>query len=110
MGKISSDFSDVIILTEEDYRTQDLNNINIDIKSGINKNFTEVKAEALSSSSKNVFIKINDRENAIKKAISIATYGDVIVMTGKGHEKSLARGNKEYPWNEKETINKFLNK
>ena len=110
MGKISSDFADVIILTEEDYRTEDLNKINIDIKSGINKNFNEVKAEALSSSSKNVFTQINDRENAIKKAISIATYGDAIVITGKGHEKSLARGNKEYPWNEKVTINKFLNK
>lgn len=110
MGKISSDFSDVIILTEEDYRTEDLNKINIDIKSGINRNFTEVKAEALSSISKNVFTQINDRENAVKKAISIAKNGDVIVMTGKGHEKSLARGNKEYPWNEKETINKFLKK
>ncbi|MDP3974488.1 MAG: UDP-N-acetylmuramyl-tripeptide synthetase [bacterium] len=108
MGKISSDFADVIILTEEDYRTEDLNRINIDIKSGINKNFTEVKAEALSSSSKNIFTQINDRENAIKKAISIATEGDIIVITGKGHEKSLARGNKEYPWNEKETIKKFL--
>lgn len=108
MGKVSSNFSDVIILTEEDYRTEDLNKINIDIKSGINKNFTEIKEEALLSSSKNVFTQINDRENAIKKAISVATRGDIIVITGKGHEKSLARGNKEYPWNEKETIKKFL--
>ena len=110
MGKISSDFSDVIILTEEDYRTEDLNKINRDIKSGINKNFTELNENFLNDKSKHVFSLINERENAIKKAISIVTSGDIVVFTGKGHEKSLARGNKEYPWNEKETINKFLNK
>ena len=108
MGKISSDFSDVIILTEEDFRTENLNKINSDIKSGMNRNFTEVKEDSINNKSKNVFTQINERESAIKKAISIATSGDIVVFTGKGHEKSLARDNKEYPWNEKAVINKFL--
>lgn len=110
MGKISSDFSDVIILTEEDFRTEDLNKINADIKSGINGDFTEIKEDSLNIKSKNVFTQINDRETAIKKAISVAGSGDILVFTGKGHEKSLARGNKEFSWNEKDVINKFLKK
>ena len=110
MGKISSDFSDVIILTEEDFRTENLNKINSDIKSGMNRNFTEVKEDSINNKSKNVFTQINERESAIKKAISISGSGDIVVFTGKGHEKSLARGNKEYPWNEKDVINKFLKK
>ncbi len=108
LGKISSEYSDVIILTEEDYRTEDLNKINEEIETGINKGLNLIKPEDLNKKSRNVYSKITDRQQAIKKAISIAVDGDVLLFTGKSHEKSLARGKKEYPWSESDTIKKFI--
>jgi len=51
---------------------------------------------------------IIDRQEAIMKACSIARLGDVIVLTGKGHEMSLNRDGKEYHWNDKEEVLKIL--
>ena len=41
-------------------------------------------------------------------AVSIAKKGDIIVLTGKGHEQSLARGKKEYSWDEYRAVRKAL--
>lgn len=88
MGKISAKYSDLIILTEEDFRTEDLNKICGQIGSGIK----EIGKK---------YMVIENRNQAIKKAVALAKKDDVIVITGKGHEQSLCRGNKEYPWDEK---------
>lgn len=94
MGKASSRFSDYIILTEEDYRTEDPNLICQQISSGILKN--------------KPFEVIIDRERAIRKGLSIAKKEDIVVVTGKSHEKSICRGHTEFPWNENEAISKAL--
>lgn len=94
MGEVSDRFSDYIILTEEDYRTENVLNIINQIVSGIkNKNKFEI---------------IVNRQKAILKAISIAKKGDVVVLTGKSHEKSLCRGKIEYPWSEYKAVEKAL--
>ena len=36
--------------------------------------------------------------------------GDVVILTGKSHEKSLARGDKEYPWDEYVSVMEALRK
>jgi len=101
----------LIIVTEEDYRTEDLNKINRDIISGIKKNkFKYKKPTDLTRNSAKVFTIITDRESAIKKAINIAKKNDIVLLTGKSHEKSITRGNKDYPWNEKNIVFKYLNK
>lgn len=95
MGKVSATYSDVIILTEEDYRTEDLYKICEQIGKGIKfvgKSYTIIEK----------------RGDAIEKAIKMSRTGDVIVLTGKAHEKSLCRGTKEYPWNEKDEVNKLV--
>jgi UDP-N-acetylmuramoyl-L-alanyl-D-glutamate--2,6-diaminopimelate ligase len=102
MGEASSRYSDVIILTEEDYRTEDPLIICEQIEKGINKAFTKVKE--IKSDQKNVYTIIIDRQAAINNAIKIAEQGDLIIITGKGHEKSLCRGKKEYPWSDKKAV------
>jgi len=94
MGKISGQYAKKIILTEEDYRTEDPVKICKQIASGISEKKYEI---------------IVDRQEAIKKAISLAKSGDTVVITGKGHEKSLCRGKKEYPWNDQLAVFKVLN-
>ena len=93
MGEASDKFSDIIILTEEDYRTEDPQLICQQITSRIkNKNYQIIL----------------NRQRAINKAMKTAKRNDVVVITGKGHENSLCRGKIEYPWNEYEAVKKAL--
>ena len=95
MGEISGRFADFIILTEEDYRTEDPNKICQEVASGIkNKNYQV----------------IIDRKKAIEKALKMAKKGDVVIFTGKAHEKSLCRGKTEYPWDEYRAVEIGLKK
>jgi UDP-N-acetylmuramoyl-L-alanyl-D-glutamate--2,6-diaminopimelate ligase len=93
MGEASAKYSDDIFITEEDYRTEDLKKICEQIGSGIkNKNYKIIL----------------DRQTAINEAIKIAKAGDVVVLTGKAHEKSLCRGKTEEPWDEYAAVKKAL--
>ena len=49
--------------------------------------------------------KIPDRGRAIWYAINkIAQRGDTVVICGKGHEKSMAYKNVEYPWSDRKAV------
>lgn len=111
MGEMSGKWADAVIITEEDYRTEDPEKIARQIAEGLEKNdFTYTKDFA---GEKKTYAVIIDRKSAIEKAISIAQKGDVIILTGKGHEQSLCRGTIEYPWDDRKetlkTVNKVLN-
>lgn len=110
MGKESATFADLVILTEEDYRTEDPHNICDQIAEGLySKQFTHVSPEVFGKNLKEFTILI-DRQKAINKAIRIAKPGDTVILTGKGHEKSLCRETKEYPWSEHEAVKVALSK
>jgi len=100
MGRYAAQHADVIILTEEDYRTEPLENIFNNIEAGIKKEKHHEKDVG--------YFCIPNRLNAIKKAISLARKDDLILLTGKGHEKSLARGKHEDDWYEYDAIDKAL--
>lgn len=94
-GKIAAEYCDEIILTNEDPYDEKPETIMNDIASG----FSQIL------NSKSEIIKIIDRKEAIKKAISDARSGDTIIITGKGSEPSMAiAGNKKIPWSDKEII------
>jgi len=96
MGKIASQYADIIILTSEDPRSEDPTLIIEDISSGIGE--------------KKEIYKITDRTKAIEKAVTLAKKGDLILTTGKGHEKSMNLGNGEVPWSDKKEILRILKK
>lgn len=95
MGKISSEYSDVIILTAEDPRSEKIKDINAQIKLGI-RNF------------KGELLELNDRQEAINFAVRSAQKGDVVIVTGKGHEKSMNLGRGEEPWSDHEAVKQAL--
>lgn len=95
MGQASAKYADIIILTAEDPRSERIEDINEQIKLGIKK----YKGELL---------EIPDRQEAINKAVRIAQKGDVVIITGKGHEKSMNLGNGEIPWSEHAAVEKAL--
>lgn len=98
MGKISSQFSDIIILTAEDSRNENVEKIILEIEKGFDRNFNK----------KNL-LKIPDRKKAIFKAIEISQKNDIILLTGKGHETSMNLGKGEIPWSEHKTVKEALN-
>lgn len=93
MGEIASRLADRVIVTAEDPRTEDLSKISKEIVSGARKKNWEI---------------INDRSKAILKAIKMAKRGDVIMITGKGHEKSMCFGKEERPWSDQDVARKAL--
>ena len=91
MGETSSKHADILFLTAEDPRSEDVNKIIDEIASGIKKKDAKV-------------FKITNRKDAINAAIEMAGKGDLVVITGKAHERSMTYGNKDFPWNEYEVI------
>jgi len=105
MGQASGKYSSIVILTEEDYRTEDPQEIATQIAYGlIKQGFQLSKKQLLKEVKKKAYSIILNRSEAIKTAISIARPGDVVIMTGKSHEQSLCRGTVEMPWDEKKAV------
>ena len=71
MGEVAEKFADKVILTNDNPRTEDSNNIIVDIQKGMKKKLEEVCLK---------------RSDAVKLAISNAKFGDVVLLAGKGHE------------------------
>ncbi|MEK7526275.1 MAG: cyanophycin synthetase, partial [Patescibacteria group bacterium] len=96
MGEISTRLADISIFTAEDPRFEDVNKIISEIISGTKKN-----------KKPNKYYSIPDRKEAINFAIKeLAKNGDIIVICGKGHEKSMNIEGIEYPWSDKnESVN-----
>ncbi len=112
MGEAAAKFADIAILTAEDPRTEDLYEINSQIKKGwqtyVKQNKLDEKRSLIEFN--NISKGIKCRIDAIKKAIELAKPGDTIVCAGKGPEKSMCIGLKEYKWDEKKIIEKILSK
>jgi UDP-N-acetylmuramoyl-L-alanyl-D-glutamate--2,6-diaminopimelate ligase len=125
LGAISARYAQIIVLTEEDTRTEDIDAIMDSIAHGITKTVSPSLSIHSEKSNKRkeqyldeihqgteeqslYILKIPDRQDAISTAVSLAKKGDMVVVTGKGHEKSLCRGTKEYPWSEHEAVKKAL--
>lgn len=96
MGGISAKYADVIILTAEDPRGEDVNKIIDQIQQGIQ---IEKRGKVL---------KIANRQEAINQAIAMAEKNDLVILTGKGHERSMNLGFGEQDWSEHEAVKKAL--
>jgi UDP-N-acetylmuramoyl-L-alanyl-D-glutamate--2,6-diaminopimelate ligase len=99
MGEIVDKYADYIILTNEDPYFEDPWQIIDEVAAGI-KNKKKDKT----------FWRIMDRREAIKKALALAEKGDIIIVTGKGAEETMAVREERIPWNDKKVIQEELEK
>ena len=95
MGEVSGRVADYTIITSDNPRTEDPEQIVKDVEEGIKK--TNGKYEC-----------IVDRVEAIRKAIKMANKKDIIVLAGKGHEQYQEINKKRYPFDEVEIVNKII--
>lgn len=79
-GEVAGKYSDIVIVTEEDDRDMDGQEIMSEIAAGA------IKAGKIEG--KNLFL-IHEREKAVAKAIAEAKPGDTVLLLGKGHENSI---------------------
>lgn len=110
MGSASGRYADIVVVTEEDYRREDIQQIFNQISPGLVKegfSFVEPKHFA-SQAVKKTYTTMPNRHDAIAVAIGIARKGDIVIVTGKSHEKSLNRGGVEEPWDEYAAITQAL--
>ena len=93
MGRVASERANVVVLTAEDPRTESLPAIIEEIAAGC------LEAGGVEGET---FFKIEDRADAIRHAVEIASAGDCVLICGKGHERSMCFGVEEFPWSDRE--------
>lgn len=117
-GRIAGKYADEIVITEEDDRDVDGQEIMEQIAEGA--------AQSGKQRDENLFL-VHDRAEAIKFAFRRANKGDTVILLGKGHEKDILRNGPkaaelrhlpqddhdpqrviEHPWNEVEEAKKAL--
>ncbi len=99
MGSAAGRLADRIVLTAEDPRTEDLAAITEQIAQGVEAEGRQEEAD---------YWRIGDRAEAIRFAIHSADPGDLVLITGKGHEKSQCIGTLEHPWSDHEAAKSAL--
>ncbi|QHN42298.1 UDP-N-acetylmuramoyl-L-alanyl-D-glutamate--2,6-diaminopimelate ligase [Candidatus Mycosynbacter amalyticus] len=89
MGEIAARLADRIVVTDEESYNEEPSGIRAAVIQGV---------ESAGGSGK--LTEIPDRREAIEKALSIATKGDMILITGMGHEQYRIINGKQIPWND----------
>lgn len=95
MGEVSGRLADLTIITSDNPRFEEPQDIIEDIKTGI-------------AGTEGDYVEICDRREAIAYCISHAEEGDIIVLAGKGHEDYQEIKGKKYPMDERVIIRELL--
>jgi UDP-N-acetylmuramoyl-L-alanyl-D-glutamate--2,6-diaminopimelate ligase len=88
MGRIAAELADLVIVTDDNPRSEDPAAIRREILSGAGELGTQV-------------IEIGDRREAIRQAVAWAQPGDVVVIAGKGHETGQTRAGQTQPFDDR---------
>lgn len=94
MGRVAAKYSDLIVLTMDNPRDEEVEHINQDIIEGI-------------SVHQGTYETIIDREEAIKHLIEISKPGDIVALLGKGHEEYQEIKGVKHHFSEEEVIRKY---
>ena len=96
MAKVACEWSDKVILTSDNPRSEDPAQIIRDMEAGVGP------------SQQKKTISITDRREAIKTACHLAAPGDIILLAGKGHEKyQEVKGIRSHFDDKEELVNAF---
>jgi UDP-N-acetylmuramoyl-L-alanyl-D-glutamate--2,6-diaminopimelate ligase len=93
MGRIAAQMTEFFVITDEDPREEDREQILRDIAIG---------AEEIGKRQGRDFRCIADRTEAIRTAFAYAQPGDTVLLAGKGHEQSIFMGKDKLPWDDRQ--------
>ena len=92
MGAAACEYSDKVIITSDNPRSEDPEQIIRDIEAGLN------------TAAKRKYISITDRKEAIRTAVNLAAAEDILLIAGKGHEKYQEIKGVKYPFDDKQIL------
>ena len=95
MGEVVGKIADLAIITTDNPRTEKPMDIINEIEKGIKKTKGKYKI-------------VEDRKEAIKEAIKVATKRDIIVLAGNGHEPYQEINGTKYPFDERIIVKEIL--
>ncbi|HCJ66523.1 MAG TPA: UDP-N-acetylmuramoyl-L-alanyl-D-glutamate--2,6-diaminopimelate ligase [Elusimicrobia bacterium] len=96
MGEVATRLSDFVIITSDNPRSEDPQQIALDIEVGIRR------------AGKENYKVIIDRRQAIRDALTMAGSGDFILIAGKGHEDYQIFADRTIHFDDKEIVNELL--
>jgi UDP-N-acetylmuramoyl-L-alanyl-D-glutamate--2,6-diaminopimelate ligase len=96
MAEVACEYSDKVILTSDNPRSEDPLEILKDMQAGVN------------AAAKKKVISIADRREAIKTAVSLAGNDDIVLIAGKGHEKYQDIKGVKYDFDDKKILNEMF--
>ncbi len=94
MTRVAADFSDVLVLTSDNPRTEDPKAILEEMKTALTEN----------DRAKIQIIEDLDRAEAIRKALKLAEAGDALLILGKGHEDYQIIGKEKHHFSDREVV------
>jgi UDP-N-acetylmuramoyl-L-alanyl-D-glutamate--2,6-diaminopimelate ligase len=92
MAQVGAELADICLLTAEDPRTESLGEILEEMAIGARQG-GGIQGET--------FFLEPDRGQALRRAVGMASTGDLVIACGKGHEQSMCFGEIEYPWDDR---------
>ncbi|MBR3052255.1 UDP-N-acetylmuramoyl-L-alanyl-D-glutamate--2,6-diaminopimelate ligase [Candidatus Saccharibacteria bacterium] len=98
-GRILAKYSDIVIITEDDSRDEDPKTIAAEFIKGAEKQGKIMN--------KNLYQEL-DRRKAIQLALDKAGKGDLVLILGKGHEKSILRADGPHEFNDADVVRDLL--
>ena len=99
MGEVAGRLADLSVITAEDPRTENLDEIMEQIAGG---------CRAAGRREGEGYILEGDRGEAIARAVALAAPGDLVMVCGKGHERSMCYGATEHPWSDQDAVRSAL--
>jgi UDP-N-acetylmuramoyl-L-alanyl-D-glutamate--2,6-diaminopimelate ligase len=93
MGETVAKLADRIYLTDDETHTEDPTAIRKAVLAGIESAGATAKTH-----------EFDDRGEAIKRAVKDAKAGDVILLTGIGHQTTRNMGGKDEPWSDEQAV------
>lgn len=102
MGAVAARLSDVVVLTSDNPRNEDPDRILDEIQRGIAAGSQKSSAQAPQ------VLTIADRRAAIDRAVKDARRGDLVLIAGKGHERTQTIGSRVLPFDDVEVARAAL--
>ncbi len=96
MGAAACEYSDKVIFTSDNPRSEEPDQIIRDIEAGLN------------TAAKRKYISITDRKEAIRTALNLAGPEDILLLAGKGHEKYQEINGVRHPFDDKQILTELF--
>ncbi|MFY9484542.1 MAG: UDP-N-acetylmuramoyl-L-alanyl-D-glutamate--2,6-diaminopimelate ligase [Patescibacteria group bacterium] len=100
LGALAGRNADIVIVTNEDPYTEDPQEIIDQVAQGVTRGARKQDPKRMGEN----FFVLADRREAVRLALAMARRNDLVLLTGKGHERVMVVGTTMVPYSEQEVV------